>query len=79
LCSAAAGFSVAFVNYPGSTGFGQERIEMLSKDCGNLDVLAIRNARDHLVRLGLATTDKGKQHYDGGSHSGALAFHATSR
>ena len=68
--SAAAGFTVAFVNYPGSTGFGQKSIEALSKGAGNIELQAVRAAQNHLVKLGLAELGKGKQHYVGGSYAG---------
>ena len=77
--SLCAGFSVAEVNYPGSTGFGQKHIEELSKDCGNLDVQSIVNAYDHLVHIGIALKEPGKSLYLGGSHSGFIGAHLSAR
>lgn len=61
---------MALVNYPGSTGLGQKRIQALSGDAGRLELDAIRAAHIHLVKLGIASMDPGKQHFAGGSYSG---------
>lgn len=78
-CRVAAGYTVAMVNYPGSTGFGQDTIEELSKDCGNLDVRACLDIKDYLIKLGMASDDKGKRLYLGNSHSGFIGAHISVR
>lgn len=75
----AAGYTVAIVNYPGSTGFGQDTIEELSKDCGNLEVRCCVELKKYLIELGIATDDKGKRLYLGGSHSGFMGAHLSVR
>lgn len=75
----AAGYTLAFINYPGSTGFGQDTIEELSRDCGNLEVRACLEFKDYLVKLGVATNGKGKRLYLGGSHSGFIGAHLSVR
>lgn len=77
--SAAAGFTLAFVNYPGSIGFGQKPIEQLSAACGELDVRACKAALDHLLEIGMAVNSKGKRMVAGGSHGGFITGHLTSR
>lgn len=70
---------MAFVNYPGSTGFGQDCIEELSKDCGNLEVKAVVKMKQHLISLGIGLEEKGKRLYLGGSHSGFIGAHLGAR
>lgn len=67
------------INYPGSTGFGQDTIEELSKDCGNLDVQAFLKLKDYLIELGIVSGDKGKKLFIGGSHSGFIGAHLSVR
>lgn len=75
----AAGYTVALINYPGSTGFGQECLESLAKDCGNLDVLACLEMKRYLEKIGIASDAKGKRVAIGHSHSGFIGAHLSVR
>lgn len=51
----------------------------MTKDCGNLDVKACVGVKNHLVELGIASNEKGKRLYIGGSHSGFIGAHLAAR
>lgn len=71
-CYALAGYRVAGVNYPGSTGFGQQFIDILPPLLGELEVNASVAVAHYLNTLSLASRTKGKNLFAGGSHSGYI-------
>ncbi|PVU91456.1 hypothetical protein BB560_006121, partial [Smittium megazygosporum] len=71
------GFVVAQVNYTGSLGFGQESIDLLVGNIGNLEVEEIVFVAKDLVKKGVV--DGGKLVYSGGSHSGFTGAHLAGR
>lgn len=75
----AAGYTAVFVNYPGSIGYGQDFVEALTRDCGNLDVLACLEMQRHLVHLGLSSNDRGKRLFSAWSHGGFIGAHLSVR
>ncbi|GAA6059557.1 hypothetical protein JCM10212_000613 [Sporobolomyces blumeae] len=76
---ALAGYRVALVNYPGSTGFGQDFIDVLPPQLGKLEVEATLGAGHYLNTLSLASGTKGKRLLVGGSHGGWILAHLTSK
>ena len=79
LFSLLSGFDILSVNYGGSAGFGQERIDQLLGNIGTNDVddvlLSINHVSSELHWLDLET----KLIISGGSHGGWLAAHLSSR
>jgi acylaminoacyl-peptidase len=65
-----AGYSLALVNFVGSTGFGQDNIEKLLGHVGVVDVASIVAAEDFAIGSGLAIA--GKQFVEGLSHGGYM-------
>ena len=76
---ALAGFRVAFVNYPGSLGFGQDFVDALAPELGILEVNATLATKHYLNTLSLASGTKRKCVYTGGSHGGWIGSHLTSK
>ncbi|GAA6010564.1 hypothetical protein JCM11491_002972 [Sporobolomyces phaffii] len=76
---ALAGFRVAFCNYPGSLGFGQDFVDALAPQLGILEVDAVLATKHHLEQLGLSTKAKKRNVYIGGSHGGWCGSHLTSK
>jgi pimeloyl-ACP methyl ester carboxylesterase len=74
---AAAGFSVLYINFRGSTGFGQRMLATLPGKCGTQDVNdCIRAVELLLARTGAARVcDRSSLHVQGGSHGGFLCTH----
>jgi len=74
---AAAGFSVLYINYRGSPGFGQAMLESLPGKCGDQDVRDCRAAVELVLsRTGKAQiADRNNVHVQGGSHGGFLTTH----
>ncbi|KAI9189467.1 hypothetical protein H9P43_000900 [Blastocladiella emersonii ATCC 22665] len=67
-----AGYTVAYVNYTGSTGFGTASIDALVGKIGDLEVKECHQvAVEHLARKSLQL-DAGNVFYAGGSHSGLI-------
>lgn len=73
------GYRFVDVNYPGSTGFGQQTIDDLPPLLGTLEVEATLAAGRYLAELGLASRDRNKNLLMGGSHGGWTACHLTAR
>ncbi|KAJ7038984.1 Alpha/Beta hydrolase protein [Mycena alexandri] len=69
------GYVVSQPNYSGSIGFGEKSVRALLGNCGYLDVQDCIATVRHLVSLGIAAQDKGKQFVMGGSHGGFLTAH----
>ncbi len=78
-CLALAGYRVALVNYPGSTGFGQDFVDALPPQLGTLEVEATLAAGHFLNQLSLASRTKGSRLLMGGSHGGWIGCHLTSK
>ncbi|GAA5930332.1 uncharacterized protein JCM15063_004777 [Sporobolomyces koalae] len=77
--TALAGFRVAFCNYPGSLGFGQEFVDALAPELGTLEVNAVLATKHYLNTLSLASGTRRKNVYTGGSHGGWIGSHLTSK
>jgi dipeptidyl aminopeptidase/acylaminoacyl peptidase len=73
---ALVGYTVALVNYPGSTGYGQEPVDRLTRELGTLDVEACRAVPAFLSSQGF-TIDK--TYLFGGSHGGFIISHLLAR
>jgi acylaminoacyl-peptidase len=71
------GFNVASVNYGGSLGFGQKRVDELLHHIGTNDVADCIAAYNRLAEL--PSVDKHRVICSGGSHGGFLTAHLTSR
>ena len=73
----ACGFSTLFINYRGSTGFGQAALESLPGKCGRQDVDDCVAAIEAVAsRTGAAQVcDRSNLHIQGGSHGGFLTTH----
>jgi acylaminoacyl-peptidase len=71
------GYALLFVNYRGSTGFGQSSIEALPTNIGTLDVQDVMSATEAVKNSGLVDADK--IFVCGGSHGGFLVAHVTSQ
>jgi acylaminoacyl-peptidase len=71
------GYALLFVNYRGSTGFGQASIEALPTNIGTLDVQDVMSATEAVKNSGLV--DANKLFVCGGSHGGFLVAHVTSQ
>lgn len=79
VCLALAGYRVCLVNYPGSTGFGQDFVDVLPPQIGTLEVEATLAAGHYLNQLSLASRTKGCRLLMGGSHGGWIGCHLTSK
>ncbi|GAA5976049.1 hypothetical protein JCM5350_000297 [Sporobolomyces pararoseus] len=77
--TALSGFGVAFCNYPGSLGFGQDFVDALAPQLGILEVDAVLETKHHLEKLSLATSGRKKAVYIGGSHGGWIGSILTSK
>ncbi|KAA1119103.1 hypothetical protein PGT21_015186 [Puccinia graminis f. sp. tritici] len=75
------GHSIAYINYPGSLGFGQKWVEDLPKRLSIADVDSCKLALDHLLSLDLIKKlEIGHRIFvNGGSHGGFITAHLTSR
>jgi acylaminoacyl-peptidase len=71
------GYAVAFVNYRGSTGFGQGLVASLPTRIGELDVADVVEATKKIQDSGLVDPDR--IGICGGSHGGFLTGHCTGR
>jgi acylaminoacyl-peptidase len=71
-----AGYTVALVNYPGSTGYGQESVEKLTRALGTLDVEAVRAVPAFLSSQGFSIKET---YLYGGSHGGYIISHLLAR
>lgn len=69
----ALGFSLLYVNYRGSTGFGEEALQSLPGNIGRQDVGDVLAALNQVIKNGMA--DPNKVSVMGGSHGGFLASH----
>ena len=67
---AAGGFAVAAVNYRGSNGRGREFSKAIYADWGNLEVMDLLGATDHLLKEGLV--DANRLGIGGWSYGGIL-------
>lgn len=72
---AARGYAVASVNYRGSTGRGLAFSRAISGDWGNLEVMDLLGAVDHLVKTGAA--DPNRLGVGGWSYGGILTDYIT--
>ncbi|TFK33329.1 Alpha/Beta hydrolase protein [Crucibulum laeve] len=70
-----AGYTVSLPNYRGSPGFGEDALQALIGQCGNLDVNDCIESVRHLINLGIAQEGPGKLFIMGGSHGGFLTAH----
>lgn len=61
------------VNYRGSTGFGQDSVDILPGKVGSLDVQDVHTMAEHVLSQGYG--DKRKVIATGGSHGGFLSLH----
>lgn len=75
------GYSIAYINYPGSLGFGQKWVEELPKRLSIIDVDSCKLALDHLLSLQqIKELEVGNRIFvNGGSHGGFITAHLTSR
>jgi dipeptidyl aminopeptidase/acylaminoacyl peptidase len=55
---AGAGFAVLFINYRGSTGYGDDYSTAILGDLGNLDYQDLMTGVDHVIAKGLADPDR---------------------
>ncbi|XP_013413674.1 acylamino-acid-releasing enzyme-like [Lingula anatina] len=69
------GFAVLFVNYGGSTGFGQASIEALPGNIGTADVSDVQFAAECVVNSAFKLVHKRRVFLAGGSHGGFLTAH----
>lgn len=67
------------MNYPGSLGYGQEQVDRLTHELGELDVHSVLGVGHYLNTLSLASRTKGKKFIMGGSHGGYISSHLTAR
>jgi acylaminoacyl-peptidase len=67
---------VALVNYPGSTGYGQEPIDRLTRELGTLDVGSCFAVPAFLSHEGF---NFDKTYLLGGSHGGYIISHLSAR
>lgn len=73
-----AGYALALVNYPGSTGYGEASNRSLIGNIGKLDVDAVRAAgKEAAKQLGLPS--HAKLLLWGGSHGGFICAHLSAR
>ena len=68
-----AGYALLMVNYRGSIGFGQSAVEDLPSRIGDLDVLDVVHAVNHIAKAG--QVDPQRLAICGGSHGGFLTGH----
>jgi acylaminoacyl-peptidase len=68
------GFSLLFVNYRGSTGHGDENVNALLGNVGDMDVKDVHNARARCLAE-VPGLDGNKVFLMGGSHGGFLVTH----
>lgn len=81
------GHSVAYINYPGSLGFGQKWVEELPRQLGKADVESCKLAVDYLIDSQLlrnlddhdSARSTKRLFVSGGSHGGFITAHLTSR
>ncbi|PLW36807.1 hypothetical protein PCANC_13936 [Puccinia coronata f. sp. avenae] len=75
------GYAIAYINYPGSLGFGQKWVEELPKRLGIADVDSCKLALDHLLSIDvIKDLEVGNRVFvSGGSHGGFITAHLTSR
>ncbi|XP_019853672.1 PREDICTED: acylamino-acid-releasing enzyme-like [Amphimedon queenslandica] len=76
-CFIGLGYSVVFVNYNGSTGYGQDFMKSLLGNVGTLDVNDVQFAAESLVKRG--SVDASRVFAHGGSHGGSLSVHLVSQ
>ena len=69
--------TVAAVNFSGSTGYGQDFVEKLIGQAGEIDIEDCMAALRHLIELGIAAEGSGKQFIIGGSYGGFIAVLGT--
>ena len=72
LCSH-GGYAILLVNYHGSTGFGQDSLEVLAGKVGSLDVKDVWEATNEVIAQGKVDPDR--IGICGGSHGGFLTGH----
>lgn len=71
----ALGYSVVFVNYRGSIGFGQDGVDSLPGNCGLTDVDDVHKATLNCLKRFSEVLDESKVFLVGGSHGGFLVTH----
>ncbi|EGG07815.1 acylpeptide hydrolase [Melampsora larici-populina 98AG31] len=71
------GYSTAYINYPGSLGFGQKWVNHLINHLGVADVESSKLALDYLRAQKMV--DPNQAIISGGSHGGFITAHLTSR
>lgn len=71
------GFAVLFINYRGSTGFGQASLETLLGRVGTQDVVEVVQAARWALAVDDFEIDSHKVVFIGGSHSGFLGAHVS--
>lgn len=71
------GFAVLFVNYRGSTGFGQTSLETLLGRVGTQDVVEVVQSTRWALAADEFGIDRDKVVFIGGSHSGFLGAHVS--
>uniref|UniRef100_A0A1X7UL93 acylaminoacyl-peptidase n=1 Tax=Amphimedon queenslandica TaxID=400682 RepID=A0A1X7UL93_AMPQE len=76
-CLVGLGYSIVFVNYNGSIGYGQDFIKSLLGNVGTLDVNDVQFAAESLVKRG--SVDASRVFALGGSHGGFLSVHLVSQ
>lgn len=68
-------FALLFVNYRGSTGFGEQALHSLPGRAGTADVLDVVDATNAVLDRATPVVDRSKVGVIGGSHGGFLAAH----
>lgn len=69
------GYAILYVNFRGSTGFGQDAIESLPGNCGTLDVNDVVFATRTVLQSNNYNLDPQRVGICGGSHGGFLSAH----
>lgn len=72
-CLCASGFAVLYVNYRGSTGFGDNNLRSLPGNVGDQDVKDCQAAAEHVINSGKVNAEQVV--LLGGSHGGFLTTH----
>ncbi|POW21648.1 hypothetical protein PSHT_02166 [Puccinia striiformis] len=81
------GHSIAYINYPGSLGFGQKWVEELPKRLSIIDVDSCKKSIDYILEsnyikaedLKKKDNQRARIFVNGGSHGGFITAHLTAR